>query len=192
VDKIFGLNRVPGLSDFLLGTRTLDECIRTVDDLIVGKFGLRLTQWSPGLEYLHIMPAGGTVENPAELLQSAVFDDFIRGTRDDFDIVIVDVSPVLPVADSYVIAPHVDGILLTYQIGRVARDVLHRTKQRLESLGANVLGIVMNDIRSEIDYKQGDFQYYQYRYEGTDPAVESLAQRLAGAVRKVLSGRKKR
>jgi tyrosine-protein kinase Etk/Wzc len=165
IDKIFGIDRTPGLAEILLGTVGKKECIRTVDDVILGKFGLRGAQASPGLEFLHLLPAGHHVDNPTELLNSPGMDTLIAEARREFDVVIFDVSPILPVADAFILAPKVDGVVLAYQIGRVARDVLKRTKLRIESLGGSVWGIIMNDIQAEIDYSQGYFQYYHYQYQ---------------------------
>jgi hypothetical protein len=80
----------------------------------------------------------------------------------------------------------VDGIIMSYEIGRVGREVLKRSKLRLESLGGAMLGIIMNDIQAEIDYKRTDYYYhYRYRYEATTPPesqtwVQRLKQRRSG------------
>ena len=165
IDKIFGIERSPGLTDILLGTREARECFRRIDDLMVGKFGLKLAQTTPGLEYLHILPAGLIADRPTELLSTPALDRLLIEARQNFDIVIVDAAPILPVADGFVLAPKVDAIILTYQVGRVARDVLKRTKLRVQNVDGNVIGIILNDIQSEIGYRHADFSYYNYRYD---------------------------
>jgi len=164
VDKIFGVEKIPGLSDFLLGSHDLKDCTRAIGDFILGKFGLNASQVTPGLEYLHVIPAGTSVDNPTGILNSPAMDKLLLEVRQDFDVVVMDVSPILPVADAFILAPKVDGVILTYQIGRVARDVLRRSKLRVESVGGTIWGIIMNDIQAEIDYRQGDFQYYHDQY----------------------------
>ncbi|HEY2934661.1 MAG TPA: polysaccharide biosynthesis tyrosine autokinase [Acidobacteriota bacterium] len=165
VDKVFGLDKTPGLSDILLGTREPKDCYRTIGDLMLGKYGLRMAQVTPGLEYLSLLLAGRQVDNPAELLNSSAIDKLISEARASFDVVLIDSSPVLPVADPSILAPKVDGVVLSYQIGRIGRDVLKRSKLRLEGLGARIWGVIMNDIQAEIDYRRGDYHYYRYRYD---------------------------
>ena len=87
--------------------------------------------------------------------------------REHHDIIIVDVAPALPVADASQLAPGMDATVLAYQIGRVGREVVNRCKGRLEAMGGNVVGLVMNDIESAI-YETQDSGYYggyKYRYE---------------------------
>jgi hypothetical protein len=111
-------------------------------------------------------------------------DQLLEDIRKQFDVVVVDVSPIMPVADAFILAPKVDGVILAYQIGRVARDVLRRTKVRVENLGGQVWGIILNDIQSEIDYRQGDFNYYHYRYDAAAPVHQGLADRIRGLMNK--------
>jgi hypothetical protein len=58
----------------------------------------------------------------------------------------------------------------------------------MESLGVDIVGIVMNDIRAEIDYTQGNFQHYQYRYEPEAEPVGVLS-RAGQRLRGIFSGR---
>jgi capsular exopolysaccharide synthesis family protein len=183
VDKTFGIVRVPGLTDLLLDTRDPRECFRTIDDIILGKYGLKLAQSTTGLEYLTILPAGRIVDKPTELLNTPALDALLADVRNKFDVILIDVSPILPVADAFVLAPKVDGVLLAYQLGRVARDVLKRTKQRVESVGGRVWGVILNDIQSEIDYRSGDFSYYHYRYDRHLDEPKTLAHRIKSMLR---------
>jgi succinoglycan biosynthesis transport protein ExoP len=183
VDKTYGIVRVPGLTDLLLDTRDPRECYRTIDDIILGKYGLKLAQSTTGLEYLTILPAGRIVDKPTELLNTPAIDALLEDVRSRFDVVLIDVSPILPVADAFVLAPKVDGVLLAYQLGRVARDVLKRTKQRVESVGGKVWGVILNDIQSEIDYRSGDFSYYHYRYDRHLDEPKTVMNRIKSMLR---------
>lgn len=182
VEKILGIDRAPGLTDVLLGLTSWRDALSSIDAMILGKYGLKNAQITPGLEYLFVLPAGRSVDNPAELLQGDRFTEMLAECREAFDVVLVDVSPILPVADASILAPQADGVLLAYQIGRVGRDVLKRSKIRMESVSAKIWGIVMNDIQAEIDYRRGDYQYYNYRYEESLAVPESLAGRVRTGV----------
>ena len=56
-----------------------------------------------------------------------------------------------PVADASILSPKGDGVIMSYQIGRIGREVLKRSKLRLGALGGQILGIIMSDIQAEID-----------------------------------------
>ena len=191
VDKVFGIVRAPGLTDLLLDTRDPRECIRTIDDIMLGRFGLKLAQLTPGLEYLTILPAGRIVDKPTELLSAPALDKLLEDVRSKFDVVVVDVAPILPVADAFVLAPKVDGIVLAYQIGRVARDVLKRTKMRIEGVGGKVWGVILNDIRSEINYRSDDYSYYNYRYDRQVDERSGVINRIRSFFKRGTQNRKK-
>ena len=175
VHQVFGLSRGPGLAEALLGVADLDSAVRSINDLILGKFGLKNSHVTPGLEYLSMMTSGRKVDNPAELLSFERFTEMLSQLREQYDLIIVDAAPVLPVADASQLAPGIDATLLGYQIGRAGREVVSRSKSRLEGVGGNVIGLVINDIEAEIQYTR-DYQYYSYGYK----YEESTPSRISG------------
>ena len=182
VHKVFGLSNTPGLTEVLLGVTDWESATRSMDDLILGKIGLNNTQITPGLEYLLLLTSGRKVDRPAELLNLERFGSLLSEMRDHYDIIIVDVPPALPVAEASQLSPGIDATLLAYQIGRIGREVLNRCKSRLEAMGGNVVGLVMNDIEAAI-YDTRDSGYYggyKYRYGDTPPASGFLARLKAG------------
>ena len=138
VNQVFGLSRGPGLTEVLLGVTDLEDAARSINDLILGKFGLKNSHVTPGLEYLSVMTSGRKVDNPAELLSFERFIEMLSTLRDQYDVIIVDAAPVLPVADASQLAPGIDATLLGYQIGRAGREVVSRSKSRLNGVGGNV------------------------------------------------------
>jgi tyrosine-protein kinase Etk/Wzc len=186
VHKVFGLSNTPGLTEVLLGVTDWKSATRSMDDLFLGKMGLNNTQITPGLEYLLLLTSGRKVDQPAELLNMDKVGQVLAEMRDEYDIIIVDVAPALPVAEASQLSPCVDATLLAYQIGRVGREVLNRCKGRLEAMGGNVVGLVMNDIEAAI-YETRDSGYYggyKYRYGDPPPASGFLA-RLKGGLASV-------
>ena len=178
IHKVFGLSNTPGLTEVLLGVTDWESATRSMDDLILGKIGLNNTQITPGLEYLLLLTSGRKVDRPAELLNLEKFGALLAEMRDHYDIIIVDVPPALPVAEASQLAPGIDATLLAYQIGRIGREVLNRCKSRLEAMGGNVVGLVMNDIEAAI-YDTRDSGYYggyKYRYGDPPPASGFLAR----------------
>jgi hypothetical protein len=155
--------------------------------------GLNNTQITPGLEYLLLLTSGRKVDRPAELLNLEKFGTLLSEMRDHYDIIIVDVPPALPVAEASQLASGIDATLLAYQIGRIGREVLNRCKSRLEAMGGNVVGLVMNDIEAAI-YETKDSGYYggyKYRY-GDPPPASGLLARLKEGLDSVISRRRQR
>ncbi|MCA9329638.1 capsular biosynthesis protein, partial [Candidatus Saccharibacteria bacterium] len=87
-----------------------------------------------------------------------------------FDYVIVDSPPILPVTDAVILSRYVDGVLLVVKGASTPRKVVRDATNRLRSVGANVLGAVLNNV----DVKSGDYYYYNryysmYYQEGDSP-----------------------
>jgi len=117
---------------------------------------------TPGLDNLNIIPAGTNPPNPAEILRSERFKVFLKEVYTQYDIILIDAPPVLPVADASEISTLVDGILLVYTVGKIGRGVLKRAKASLDNVGGNVVGIVLNNVKPEAgpDYFKYHTQYY--------------------------------
>src|SRR5207245_5461307 len=87
----------------------------------------------------------------------------LREAREEYDIVLIDTPPVLPVTDSAIVAGQTDGVILVYQAGKVGRLVLKRAKAHLEAARAKVWGVVLNDVQTEI----AGYAYTHYYGEET-------------------------
>jgi len=132
--------------------------------------GLTNSQITPGLEYLSLLTSGTKFDQPGELLNLEKVSKILSEMCERYDIIIVDVPPVLPVVDPSQLAVRVDATVLAYQIGRVGRDVVNRSKSRLEAIGGNVIGLVMNDIEAEIyQHTKSNYEYYGYKYQEVTP-----------------------
>jgi capsular exopolysaccharide synthesis family protein len=119
---------------------------------------------SHGIENLHIMTCGERVYNPAEILSFPRMREFIQEVKREYDMVLFDSPPTLPVTDSSILGSLVDGVLLVYQAGRTSRNALFRTKLQLENAGAKILGIVINNLKAE--FIEDVTPYQRYRYYG--------------------------
>jgi len=184
--KVFGLSQGPGLADVLMGLTKWESAVRSLDDLILGKMGLRNSNVTPGLEYLYLLTAGRKVDSPAELLSLDRMSGFLGEMRERYDVIIVDVAPVLPVAEATQLTPGIDATLVAYQIGRIGREVVNRTRNRLQAIGGNVVGLVMNDIEAEI-YHTRDYEYYGYKYKYEEVVTPEPTEGVFGGLRDRLS-----
>ena len=126
VQDRFGVNLTPGLTDVLVGDATLAEALRRYEANIL------------------ILPAGSPPPNPSELLASNKAAAVIKALAEEFDVVLVDSSPVLLVTDALVVSRFVDATLVVVDSRSTARKSVRRTLQLLGQVNAPVLGVIFN------------------------------------------------
>jgi len=162
IHKSFGLERTPGLTDCVLGNYPWEDCVNTITDVMLGDFELEEILRTPGLDNLNIIVGGTKPPNPAEILRSKRFGEILQKAYQEYDIIILDSPPILPVVDATEIGPHVDGVILVYTVGKIARGVLKRAKTTLDNINANVWGVILNNVKPEAgpDYFKYHTQYY--------------------------------
>jgi len=156
-----GVPREPGLSEVLEGPTPWRESVRSVADLMIGNLGVDRVLNARGLDNLNVLTSGSLPSNPAELLNLKKVPDLIQEMREEFDIVLFDTPPILPVADAVLLGSKVDGVILVYQVGRIGRDTLKRAKSLLDHAQAKVMGVVLTNVRAET---YPDYGYYRYGY----------------------------
>ncbi len=110
---------------------------------------------------LTILPAGLAPEHPAELLESSSMKRLIGTLKAQFDLVLIDSPPVLPVSDPGILASQVDGVLFVVRAGRTQRKTVIQAQNLLKQMKATFLGCVLTHVEY---YLPGYYRYYQYRY----------------------------
>ncbi len=168
IHHAFGIPRDPGLAEVIVGNKDWRECLRTVTDLMLGPLGLEKLMAAPNIDKLYMLTSGTPPPNPAEFLNSQRMTDLIAVFRREFDLVIFDCSPILPVTDAAILASKVDGTMIVYRVGRTARVALKRAKALLENVRGKVLGIVLTGVRAEVSPDYEELEYYRYAY-GQEP-----------------------
>ena len=161
VHSRLGLTRDPGLSEILVGNVQWGDVVQTAADLMLGKLGFDQVLSAPGVDNLSIITSGHLPSNPSEFFNSQRIVDLIAELEENFDLVIFDCPPILPVADAVLIGPKVDGVVLVYQVGKIGRTPLQRAKALLENAQAHIVGVVLSNVSAEFspDYQK---QYYRY------------------------------
>jgi len=144
--SLFGVSNAVGLASLLTGTAEPHEVIQ--DTAIHG---------------LSVVPCGPLPPNPAELLTSPRFGEFLDFIRDRCDFVLIDTPPVLAVTDPGVVAANVDGVLLVIRVKKNARPHAAHAKETLQALGANLFGVVVNGYQQD-SHRYGRGYGYGYRY----------------------------
>jgi tyrosine-protein kinase len=121
-----------------------------------------------------VLACGPIPPNPSELLQSNAMEKLLAELRDDFDIVILDAPPLLPVTDAALLAAQADGALVVVRHGKTTRDQLRHAIERIEAVDAKPIGVVINLAPSRRTGKSYGYGYgysYGYRYDSLAPTV---------------------
>lgn len=160
VHKAFGIERGPGLTDVLLGHLPWQDAKRTAADLLLGRLAPDCLFNTPDLDYVHLLTSGVHLPKPSEILSSARMDDLLAQLQDSYDLVLFDTPPLLPVTDALILGSKVGGTLMVYQVGRVARMALKRALLLLGQGQARVIGIILNNVRSEVSPEYTQYRYY--------------------------------
>jgi capsular exopolysaccharide synthesis family protein len=154
--RLFGLTGEVGLTSVIVGECRPQEAVRPT-----------------AVPHLAVLPCGPRPANPAELLTSPKFEELLNELRGLYDFVLVDSPPLLAVTDPCVVAARADGVLLTIRVSKNGRPSAERAKEMLASLGANVLGVVVNGIGKEAgaygySYRHYRYDHYGYEYKSRD------------------------
>ena len=139
------VDRAPGLSDLMVGQAETDDVIRKTH--VAG---------------LSVLSAGKESPNPTELIASRRFGAWLEAARNDYDWIVADAPPVLPITDSTIIARGVNHILFVVDAEATHRRTAKTALERLSSVGARVTGIVLNKV--DLD----THPYYYSRYYRRD------------------------
>ena len=143
VHRMFNISNVEGLTDILLGNKNFTECVHCTD-----------------IRNLHVLTCGPIPPNPSEMLSSKKIKEFIQSLRDYYDYVFIDAPPIGIVTDAGIISTYTDGCIFVVGAGEADIEMAKVSKERLEKVGANILGVVLNKFESS-----GANGYYNYYYE---------------------------
>ena len=117
---------------------------------------------------LFILPSGGKTRAATEMLEKPEFDSMLFSLRQNADIIIVDSPPIGLFPDSLAMARKVDEVLFVTRYGKVARKVAKNLLESIEDTGANILGVVLNDLPEKKTpgyYYSGYYGYGYFRYK---------------------------
>jgi len=151
VHRIFNLKNNAGLCNYLAGECDLSSLIQVA------------------MPNLYVLPVGPLPPNPAELLGSPKMKQMIETLSVNFDYVVIDSPPVSSFADSLILSALVEGVIIVVKAGMTPREMAQRTKAHLQSVGAKILGVVVNQIKLQPhDYYYYSTYYSRYYYGNGD------------------------
>ncbi len=123
------VNQKPGLSAYLSGDIELEDAIRKLD--------------VPGLS---LIPSGDVPHNPCDLIGSQKMREMVKTLAQSYDYVILDSPPLVGLADPLILATIVDNVILVVNGGKSDLEIATYARQELSNVGANIFGVVLNDV----------------------------------------------
>ena len=153
IRKALGMDKGVGLSDLITDKATIEEVVRPsgID------------------EGLDVITCGTVPPNPSELLHRERFKQVVEELRERYDRVIFDSPPLAAVTDALILSHSVDAVMLILRFGQTRQELLGRSLEQLEAIGAPLVGTVLNDV----DQSSGYGYAYYYRYD--NPQAEKGA-----------------
>jgi capsular exopolysaccharide synthesis family protein len=146
-----------GLSSLLYGTAGIDRAV----------YKLQTPQ-------LSLLPRGPACPNPAELISSERMKELLRTLSEHYDHILIDSPPLLCATDSVILSTLVDAVLMVVRVGKSTREAVHQSRAMLTAVGANLVGVVLNDIDLR-HATNSDFAYYTYSADGKNRTIDGAS-----------------
>ena len=140
---MFNLPLEIGLAEFLDGRATAAEAVRDTQ-----------------VSHLKIVTAGASKLSASELMSSAGMQALVDSFYDDYDMIVLDSPPVIPVSDPLILADIVDGIYWVMKAGSTKKRMAKHAIEMLNEKSAKIVGAIINNSTNVMPY------YYDYSYYG--------------------------
>ena len=138
------MDNTNGLTGYVVGQNSLQECLSQDTES----------------EDLFIMKSGDVPPNPLELLSSVRFKNTLELMKKNFDYILIDSAPIIPVSDGVVLGKLADAIILILKAGSTTHHIADSAMKRFSSAKLRPVGVVL----SQLDYKASNYYYGKYEY----------------------------
>lgn len=160
IQRVAKLGPGAGFTEWLLGTETLDACYRE----------------DKKCRNLFIMPTGKIPPNPLELLSSRTFQQSFETLKQEFEYIIVDMAPVLPVSDPIVVGHLVDAVIFSVRFDATTHPMAQEALKRLRANHIEPVGAVLSLVDTKILKSYYGRDYYG-GYYGGDYATDTTGRK---------------
>lgn len=141
--KMYGLTLPGGVTELIQGIATVESVVKETSK-----------------KNLHVLTSGRMVRNPSVLFDPEQIRTMLDRLTEEYDMVIIDSPPLLPVSDTMVLSTEVAAVLFIVMAGKTPREVVIRGKEILDDVNAPLAGVVINNSKGALPY------YYSYKYYG--------------------------
>ena len=147
----FNVSNEVGLTDVLVGTSELNKVMKKIDD------------------NLYLLTTGTLPPNPAEIIGSNTMENFLDECKINFDYIILDTPPILPVTDSKLLAIKADATVLVVRSEISKSKHVSQAFKELGKVNANVIGTILNDVEMH-----SEKLYYDYSAKNNKSKINIL------------------
>jgi capsular exopolysaccharide synthesis family protein len=159
IEKCFKLQRAAGLAEILDQSHAPEDVARVTD-----------------YEHVALVGPGINCEELGNRLASRNMVKFLEWAEREFDHVIIDTPPLLIMSEAKLVAPIVDGVIVTCGVGTTTQGMLRRCLRDLDQIGAVVMGVALNGVRkTRGGYMQDNLKLY-YRYGKNENAAAPVSK----------------
>lgn len=135
--EIFSIDNSFGL------TSILEDKMICIDNVYLNQEMHKLIKKTE-IDNVFVIPSGIVPNNPSELLENNEFSTIVNYVYDKFDIILFDSPPINVVTDTMILCNKADGVIMVCAIEKSRRNALVETKKKIEDMGGNILGVVIN------------------------------------------------
>lgn len=114
--------------------------------------------------HLDVLTSGRIPTNPSELLNSEAMKAFMKQLSEDYDYVLIDSPPIIPVTDTVIMSTYIDRVILVCASGQIEVEMAKKATEKLEHVGAKILGVVLNKVKMN----SKKYHYYYYYMSDTE------------------------
>ncbi len=131
-----------------------------------------VVQKSPQTPALSLLPSGPSSRRASDLIGQSMVD-IVEAASKDFDLIVVDAPPMLGFAEPLQLATAVDGVVVITRAGETSRKAVATVLATLDRLRANVVGLVLNQVKKEMSDSYSYYGYYRRYYTASrhDPSA---------------------
>lgn len=144
--RIFNVDREPGVTHILDSKISHEKVLKEI-------FSAKLT----------LVTSGEQVPVPSELFKVDLIEDFIRQMSSQFQNIIIDSPPLLPVSDSLQLGKFADDIIFVIKAGFTSKYIVQRAITMFDDIDIEISGIVLNNMNNVLPYYY-DYKYYKNNY----------------------------
>lgn len=129
--RLVNLNAIPGISNILVGMNTAEQAVQKTD-----------------FPNLQVLLSGNIPPNPSELIGSEAMGKLIEELSKNYDYIFVDLPPINVVVDTVVMSKYLSGLILVVRAVESKRESIIKALNKLELSDANIIGIILNGVKS--------------------------------------------
>ena len=150
VHKVFGLDKEPGITNYLAGNiNDFNKLVKRTD-----------------IDNLYAVTSGIIPPNPSELLGSKKMGELIKDLESKWDVVLFDSPPLVAVTDATMVSKEIDKIIIVVKVGQTDKRAFNHTIQSLRNVNAPLGGVVLNAVTHKNSYGSYYYYYQYYHYYG--------------------------